>query len=264
MLYTRNATNLLESTDLGVATSSALDQETWLSVVHTFLNYTQNGNEPIVLEQSSMDGFCEQPNDYTITTTTPRIAVFCPRTQYHEHNPQLFTWYSEQEGTQTEIQCDISEGDSIVFLRIQGDKLVFNDKIVRIACAPPIFKPSRLKVYFTDLFGLPQSMWLQLGGYTFGNETEDTISSYQGQRKYELGKHPFFNCPIGEGGISDNLKLFVDGLVASNGYIAENMGGEVFSASLLDMGASTDSFFGDISVSGVLQVRISDIDKIGR
>lgn len=249
MLYTRNINSgtILKKLDVELATLNPQDLQTELAKYASAMMDTTDP-EPIVIPVDYLTGFDEAPIAYNIQVVTPRIAVFIEGKG--SRTATNFVWYDGNESLT--ITKSVSN-DSLVFLTVKGSRLVVDGKTIYVNCADPM--DSYIRVFFLDLWGIPQCMKLRKGKFSYKYEADGNYRPYNGQVAYEYHKKPTFALTVNDATIDNRLRAFLDGLSASETYY----GGcqwcdEIFPCILTSVEVSADKFNEQLSITGSLAV----------
>lgn len=255
MIYTRDVktNSILSKIDLDLVTLSSADQTLMLQKRIAYLNDTSKGTTPIIeIPAGYLVGFGEQQNEYYIECNTPRIAVFVKGKQ----GLTQFCWYTEK-GDEIELLAQVAQ-DSIVYLQVQGNRVVYDDKIVYLRCKN-IPKHKQVKLYFQDCFGLPQSTQMVLGSYGFVAEPTDSFRAYNDELNYPIHKVPATSIVIADNGIPNKLKMFCNGIVSSECYLVDINRNGAKECTISDQSLTANFYNKSLQYSATLTIRTLDI-----
>lgn len=254
MLFTRdvNPTDILKRVDMQVITNSQLDLLSDLNIYNLMLQHSDAYlNTGYIIPIDRLEGFCEVPDTYYITTPNDAVCVFIKA----KSEPHNVVWDNK-----IAITVNVPT-DSLVFLKIQGEQLTYDDdKILFIRCVPN--KHDAVNVMFLDNYGLPQYATLEKGRYTISDSADATYKSYQGQLTYSANKQPLTAITVGDNNVNPEMRLFYSGLINSPVYSVLTEDKQLLECAITDGSVSADRFNKGFVVDAVLQLQTKDLHKI--
>lgn len=200
-------------------------------------------------------GYGFPPKKYYIKTGYSQEYIYI----YLDHSQDII-WFNGRNKEGQVVHIEVSS-ESMVLLRILGDRLSYNDgnnEIIIDSCTKKPISSSVVNICFYDKYGLPQLGTFPVGNYNFSSAFEDEFESVNYGVKYYSTIKPYALMEIGDESISEEFRNYYEGLCTNNPIYVYDKDRKAVVGSIYDSSITANYYGKNLSFTATLNLTCHD------